>query len=337
MHTPAKPLTFLSPAWFSLVMGTGGLALAWHAATPHLGNWATGAALVIGAASVALFGVLVLASLWRWHRFPAALDEDLKHPVRHGFVATVPISLMLLATVLVQFQVTPSLARGLWWAGSLLQLWVTLWVLGRWLGPGGTGHPSQWPGITPVLLMPVVGNVMAPLGGIGLGHGMWATAQFGVGAFFWPVVVGLLVTRRFSHGPLPERLLPTHFVLLAPPALIGSGLMALGAPLSVVHAVWGVGLFTLVWVSTQAKRMIGQPFALTFWAVSFPLAALTALTLKLADAQGAGALLNLGVLLLATTSLVVLGLVLATYRGLRDGSLLAPEPVATIVPVNATL
>jgi tellurite resistance protein len=337
MPTPT-PLKFLSPAWFSLVMGTGGLALAWHAATPLLGAWATGAALVIGAVAALLFGVLVLASLWRWHRFPAALEEDLTHPVRHGFVATLPISLMLLASVLVQFQLALPLARGLWWAGSLLQLWVTLWVLGRWLGPGsGTGNTSAWAGITPVLLMPVVGNVMAPLGGVGLGHGMWATAQFGVGAFFWPVVLVLIVTRRFSHGPLPERLLPTYFVLLAPPALIASGLMALGAPLPVVHAVWGVGLFTLMWVGAQAKRMIGQPFALTFWAVSFPLAALTALTLKLGDAQRAGALLNLGVLLLATTSLVVLGLVLTTYRGLRNGTLLAPEPLATIVPVNASL
>ena len=40
-----------------------------------------------------------------------------------------------------------------------------------------------------------------------------------------------------------------------------------------------------------------------------------------------------GVLLLAITSLVVVGLALATLRGLRDGTLLAPEPVAQITPV----
>ena len=39
-----------------------------------------------------------------------------------------------------------------------------------------------------------------------------------------------------------------------------------------------------------------------------------------------------GTLLLALTSLVVFGLCLATVRGLRNGSLLAPEPVAQIVP-----
>jgi tellurite resistance protein len=40
----------------------------------------------------------------------------------------------------------------------------------------------------------------------------------------------------------------------------------------------------------------------------------------------------LGPVLLALASLVILGLCFATVRGLRDGSLLAPEPVAPIAP-----
>ena len=62
--------------------------------------------------------------------------------------------------------------------------------------------------------------------------------------------------------------------------------------------------------------------------MSFPLAALTALTLRLAPV---GALSLLGIALLAGTSLLVAALVLATWRGLRDGTLLAPETV----PISA--
>jgi tellurite resistance protein len=43
----------------------------------------------------------------------------------------------------------------------------------------------------------------------------------------------------------------------------------------------------------------------------------------------------MGVLLLAVTSMVVLWLCFATVRGLRDGTLLAPEPLASIQPVSA--
>ncbi len=336
-----SPLKFLAPGWFSLVMGLCGLALAWHAATPVLGEMATGAALVLGGVALLVFGVLAAASLLRWQRHTQALEDDLKHPVRHAFVATVPVSLLLLATVGHTLGLTGSAVRGLWWAGSLLQLWATVWVLGRWLAPGsaaGGSNPnaaSLWPAITPVLFIAVVGNVVAPLAGVALGHGVWAAAQWGIGVLFWPVVLTLLLVRRFAHSPLPDRLLPTWLITVAPPAVIGLGVLQFQAPHWVAQALWGVALFCLLWVGTQAPRMVAQPFSIAFWALSFPLAAFTALTLRLAVLHGAAGMQLAGMLLLAITSLVVVGLVLATVRGLRNGSLLAPEPVAQITVASS--
>ena len=69
--------------------------------------------------------------------------------------------------------------------------------------------------------------------------------------------------------------------------------------------------------------------------MSFPLTAFAALTLRLATP---GSLLAVvGPALLALASLVILGLLAGTWRGLRDGSLLAPEPVAPIVVVPAAV
>jgi tellurite resistance protein len=347
MSSPT-PLKFLMPGWFSLVMGLCGLSLAWHRAGPVFGEMADGFALVTGVLALGVFVVLLVASLLRASRYPAALADDLKHPVRHGFVAAFPVSLLLLATVGVALggatgPLTP-LWRALWWAGSLGQLWATLWVLGRWLAPiaGATpGNTSLWPSVTPVLLIPVVGNVLAPLAGVPLGHGGWAAAQFGIGAFFWPVVLALMLARRLAHSPLPDRILPAWMITVAPPAVIGLVLAQLAdrdqAPLWVVQALWGVALFFVLWVAPVLKRAIAQPFGIPFWALSFPLAAFTTLTLRLHGLQGgAGGLLQTAaVLLLAATSMVVLWLGFATVRGLRDGSLLAPEPVASITPVSA--
>jgi tellurite resistance protein len=331
------PLKFLMPGWFALVMGLCGLALAWHAAAPWLGELANGVALVIGALAAGAFGVLALASLWRWQRHPAALADDLRHPVRHAFVATVPVSLLLLATLAHALGLSGWGVRGLWWAGSLLQWWATLWVLGRWLAPAdgaaaGTPAPGLWPSVTPVLFIPVVGNVVAPLAGIGLGHGLWAAAQFGIGLLFWPVVLSLVLARRIAHGPLPDRLLPAWAITVAPPAVVGIALLRWNAPLPVVSALWGMALFAALWVGAQARRIASQPFGIPFWALSFPLAALTVLTLQLGSVTGLAGYQTLGLGLLALTSLVVVGLCLATWRGLRNGSLLAPEPVATLTP-----
>jgi tellurite resistance protein len=66
------------------------------------------------------------------------------------------------------------------------------------------------------------------------------------------------------------------------------------------------------------------------WAMSFPLAAFSALTLRLGPPGSA--ISGVGILALALASLVILALAFATVKGLRDGTLLAPEPVAAIQP-----
>ena len=333
------PLKFLQPGWFSLVMGLSGLALAWQAATPLLGEMASGVALVTGGLAALVFVALTVASLRRWQRHAQALEADLRHPVRHAFVATIPVSLLLLATLAHTLGLAGWGVVALWWAGSLLQWWATLWVLGRWLSAMPVASPplgeGLWPSVTPVLFIPVVGNVVAPLAGVGLGHEMWSAAQFGVGLLFWPVVLTLTLARRIAHGPLPERLMPTWAITLAPPAVVGLGLLTFGASTLWAVAAWGMALFSLLWVGAQGKRLVGQPFGLAFWALSFPLASFTTLTLKLASTTGESGFQTTGMVLLAITSLVLLGLMLATVRGLRDGTLLAPEPAAPIVPARA--
>ena len=120
--TPMPAIAHLSPAWFSIVMGLCGLSLAWHRAIPALGAPARALAWAGGLAALLVFGLLALASLWRWlHHRPAVLD-DLRHPVRHAFFAAVPVSMLLLPTVgLALFgpdsAAVPAL-RALWWAAA---------------------------------------------------------------------------------------------------------------------------------------------------------------------------------------------------------------------------
>lgn len=325
------PLKFVGTPWYSVVMGLCGLALAWQRATPLMGPAAAATALVIGALATLVFAVLAGASVLRLRRHPEAWAEDLRHPVRHPFVAAMPVSLILLATVSVALRGPDALARGLWWAGSLSQLWVTLWVMSRWWR-GNQAGGLQWATVTPALFIPVVGNVLVPLAGVPLGHTDWATAQFGIGLLFWPVVLVLLLVRVAVAGLWPERLRPAVFILIAPPAVIGLAVLQLGAPVGVAWGLWGVALFSFLWAGSQARAIANMPFTVPHWGLSFPLAAFAALTLRLA--MPGSLLAVLGPVLLALATLVICTLVLGTVRGLREGSLLAPEPVASIQPAS---
>ena len=109
----------------------------------------------------------------------------------------------------------------------------------------------------------------------------------------------------------------------SPPWLLALGF---GAP----WMLWGMAAFSLLWAASQARLIAALPFGLPHWGMSFPLTALATLTLRLS--AGVPALQVLGPALLALASLVIAALTLATWRGLRDGSLLQPEPVAAQQP-----
>ncbi len=323
------PLEHLFPAWFALVMGWTGLAQAWLRGTDLLGDTALGLALVAGGFAALIFCLLCLASVWRLKLHLHAVIKDLQHPIRHAFMATFPVSVILLAALgAALFQDThPTLdlaLAGLWCAGSVLEFVATVWVISRWLRPHAEGG-LQWPALTPALFIPVVGNVLAPLGGVPLGFESWSVAQFGIGLLLWPILQTLLFVRWGQVGPLPAKLSPTLFICVAPPSAVGLSLLVMQAPMLLAWAAWGMALFFLTLTLTQLEAMRAQPFGMSFWGMSFPLAAFSALTLRLASTPE-GAWLQLPALgMLALTSLVILGLTLGTWRGLRNGRLLVAD------------
>lgn len=325
-HRP-DALKYLAPNWFAIVMSLCGLALAWDRAVPLLGDIAGAGALVVAGVAALVFVALALLSLLRWQHFTEAVAGDLKHPVRHAFFATIPVSVILLATCGVALLGASGWLAALWWLGSLAQFAVTLWVLARWLSADKAQQPG-WNALTPALIVPVVGNVLVPLAGVPLGAGGWAAAQFGLGVLLWPVLLTLLIMRIATHGLWPERLLATTFISVAPPAVIGSAALQLGAPTVLAWMCWGVALFFLLWSLQIGRRMLAQPFSVAFWSMGFPLAAFATLSLRLAMQHPSAQ--TPAMIALALASLVVLLLAVATWKGLQQGTLLEPEPVAVM-------
>lgn len=325
MTTTAAPapasqrLEHFPVSFFATVMGTAGLAIAWHKA--HL---VLGAPVVVGEAilylATALFAVLLLLYAAKWLRHPGAVMQEARHPVRINFFASISIGLLLLAIGWSGGE--PGFARALWAAGTLLHLAFTLMAMSSWI------HHSHYEikHANPAWFIPVVGNIVVPLVGVRFAPLELSWFFFSIGIVFWPVLLSIILYRLFFHPALPERLTPTLFILLAPPAVGCLAWMALtGQVDAFARILFYCSLFLLLLLGVGAMRFLRAPFYLSSWAYSFPLAAVTIVTLAMAEALHADVLRALAAALLGLVSIVVAALVARTVVAAMRGEICVPE------------
>jgi tellurite resistance protein len=140
--------------------------------------------------------------------------------------------------------------------------------------------------------------------------------------------------RGSDHEPLPVRLTPTLFILLAPPsvgfvsytALTGQLDAALIGQLdAAARVLYYTALFLTLLLATNAARFLEVPFYLSAWAYSFPLAAMTIATLVMFARSGVALFGALGAALLAALTAIVGWLVARTAQAMRDRAICVPE------------
>lgn len=316
---PPQSLQHFPITFFAMVMGLAGLVLALRAAGQTLGlavHFDLAGLLVVGAVFVLISVAYVLKCL----RFPGALAEEWHHPVRIAFFPAITISLLLMAAI--AMDVNAVVARALWIVGAAGQFVLTIAVVSSWIG----GRSYQHGVLSPAWFIPAVGNVIVPLAGPGLGYGDVSWYFMSVGLLFWVVLLTLVINRLVFHDPLPGRLQPTLVILIAPPAVAFMAWFRLTGEIDhVARFLLNSAWFFTALVAVQMPRILRLPFAMSFWALSFPLAALTVSTLTYGRSVDAPLVVGAGVVLLAVLVVVIAGLLLRTLRGLMAGEILQPE------------
>lgn len=318
---PVGRLAHFPVALFSSVMGLGGTALAWRRAAEVWGlpEWPFLVFLV-----AALVAFVVVGSLYvvKWVRHGAAARAELRHPIRLAFVPTITVAILILATAL--STVANEVATVLWWVGAVGHLAATVLVLSAWFGRADllAGH------VTPAWFIPIVGNVVTPLAAPAVGSVEVGWFAFGVGMIFWLALLPLLMQRVLTHDqPLPVKLLPTLAIFIAPPAvamLSWQSLTQAGAdPLS--HVLYGSAMFFVLLVLAQVGRLRRIPFAVPYWAYTFPFAAATVAAIAMADAAGSTGYHVIGAVLLTMTTALVAVVSTLTVRAASRGEICVPE------------
>ena len=316
--TTIRPLEYLPVALFGSVMGLSGLSVAWRLAAGRYGapEWFANAIAVL---AVLAFAAMGMAYLIKVIAAPDAVRSEFGHPIAGNLFGTMIISLLLLPIIIAP--VALRFAQGMWIAGAVLMVGFAWLIIDRWMG-----NRQQVAHATPAWIVPVVGLLDLPLALPGLSlpplHELMV-ASLAIGLFFAVPLFTIIFMRLLFETPLPDALQPTLLILVAPFAVGFSAYVATTGSVDIfAEALYALTLFILT-VLLGRLRLLGRccPFRVSWWAVSFPLAASAATAVRFADARPGPFTDIVALAVLGLASIVIAGLLARTVLGVARGEL----------------
>ncbi len=264
----SKKLQYFPITSFSVVMGLTGLTIAfgkfYHLQWLPRIFYDISIFLVLG-----LFSLFVIIYGLKFAYFPGEVSKDFHHRIRINFFSTISISLLLLSIAFYTYY--PILSIIFWWAGVVLHTVFMFKTISFWIQ-----HNFEIQHFNPAWFIPVVGNILVPVSGVDFAPPIFSYFYFAAGFFFWIVLFTIFIYRAVFHAQLPEKFIPTFFILLAPPAVGFISYMRIAASWDAFSVfLLFVAYFFVALLITMYKSFTGIKFFMSWWAFTFPLAAVT--------------------------------------------------------------
>jgi len=352
--TPSSLTENFNPAWFAAVMGTAVIPLAISFLEY---TWIEPFSLFCIVCSAIIFCLFLIPWVAKFFLYPASIRKDFNHPIATNFFPTMPISLILFSLNLMKYptmffsqQLSLQLAYFLWFLGA-----TGIYVMGFIILVHIFRHQEiklqhanfGW-------YIPPVSKVIIPAAGYELA-GYFperaellltiSTASFGIG-FFLFLFVGAAVYHRYIYHELPmSRFAATFFIGIAPTAIISVILfkmmqlfnhypfMGLDGAIIATMCKFGI-VFTwgfAAWWYIMAVIMIlyyltkiELPYALSWWAFTFPSGALCVSSGVAWKASNFGIIHNFYLFTVFFLLLVWTLVFIGTMKGVISGNIFAP-------------
>ena len=321
MHPPSVStgrLAHLPVSLFGSVMGYSGLALAWRLAASEFGlpGW-IGEALAFVAVSV--FLLLTLCYAIKCIESPEAVRAEFAHPVAVNFFGTPIISLLLLPAVVAPY--SAALTKALWLIGTVSMLSFAWLVVSRWMSVR-----QKIVHATPAWMIPIVGTLNISIVGVTLDvPGAQAVSAFGlaVGLFFAVPLFTLVLSRLIFEEPMLKAQWPSLLIFVATFAVSFSAYLSVVGRVDVfASSLFYLAVFMFaVLVPKLLLLRSTTPFHTSWWAVSFPLAAMSNAALKFNLYQQSWLAQAFALAVLAFTTFVIMSMSVRTIAGIARGEL----------------
>jgi tellurite resistance protein len=308
-------LQYMPVSFFAMVMGMAGLSIGWEKAS-EIFQFNAVIYNILLLLTLIIFTVLSVMYLYKAVFFNQSLVKEWSNPIKINFIPTISISLLLFAIAFLPLSHKVSLV--FWATGCSLHLIITLHVVNSWL------HHERYEihHMNPAWFIPAVGNVVVPLAGVPLGFSDISWFFFSTGLFFWIILLVIVFNRVIFHQPLPQKLMPTLFILIAPPAVGFLSYIQLTGTLDTFSLMlYNFALFLTLLLFSQWPRFIGLPFFMSWWAYSFPIAAMSIASMVMSHISGHIFYGYLGLTLLILLSVLVCVLLMKTIKAAGQGNI----------------
>ncbi|WP_072680619.1 SLAC1 anion channel family protein [Arcobacter sp. LA11] len=269
---PSNRLQFFPVMMFAIVMGFSGLSLVLKKMNEIL-YFPSIIALSFSFLSSVLFLVILFFYVKKFILYKEEVKKELSHPIRINFFAAISIS-MLLLSVLYRHSIV-ELSQILFIFGASIHIFLTFYTIRFWINNNLEIIHSN-----PAWFIPIVGNIIVPIAGKGFINDSVLYFFFSIGLFFWIILFAIILNRIMFHKQFAPKFMPTLFILIAPPAIGFLAYIKLTSSLDFfAHILYSLGLFFTILVFVMYKNYINIKFFISWWAFTFPMAAVTLSTI----------------------------------------------------------
>ncbi|MBT3279908.1 MAG: C4-dicarboxylate ABC transporter [Campylobacteraceae bacterium] len=311
-------LKFFPIMMFAIIMGLSGLTITYQKAHEVLASPCILGDLLVYI-TTGLFFLISAIYLTKWIKYPQAVKKEFSHPIRINFFAAVSISMLLLS--IIYKDLNPIVSAFFWYPGMLLHLFLTLNTISFWIN-----HNQELAHSNPAWFIPIVGNVLIPVGGIGFASTGFLTFFFSIGIFFWVILFAIIFNRIIFHQQLAVKFVPTLFILIAPPAIGFVAYIKLFGTLDFFAMfLFNIAIFFTLLIAFMYKSFLGIKFFISWWAFIFPLAAMTIASLLMYKLTNDTAVLYLSYTMIATTTIIIVLVIYQTIKNMLNNEVCIQE------------
>lgn len=260
-------------SFFAVVMGLTGLAIAYMRAS-FLGESVKLVGVLLAYLSTFVFFLFLFIYFVKTVKYLDQVKAEFHHPIKLNFFPTISISLLLLS--IAHGSINQTVSSFMWLSGMILHFIFLIRILTYWIN-----KEFKIEMINPAWFIPVVGTIIVPIQGVNYSVEL-SWFFFSIGIVFWICLFTIVFYRFIFHNPIPDKLYPTFFILIAPPAVgFVSYTKIIGSIDTLSNLLFYFALFLCIVLSALIKKFLRLKFYISWWAYTFPLDAITiAVTLR---------------------------------------------------------